>query len=99
MISSSSNNVIELELWNLLCDLVLFVHFKKREKYPWSGKSNTSPWMFFTIFKLYKWYHPKSCKISRMMKEGTLNNTGSETGATNFWTYHFNPLNATVALI
>ena len=43
---------------------------KKREKHPWSSvnfskvvgltcnfnKINTPPWMFFTFFKLYKWY-------------------------------------------
>ena len=46
-------------------DLVPFVQFKKREKHPWrSGgglackftKSNTPPWVFFTFFKLLKWY-------------------------------------------
>ena len=42
-----------------LRDLVPFVKFKKREKYPWrsitfSAKSNTPPLVFFTIFKLYK---------------------------------------------
>ena len=30
-----------------LCNLVQFAQFKKREKHPW---------MFFTFFKLYKWY-------------------------------------------
>ena len=44
-----------------LRDLVPFVQFKKREKHPWrsvtfSTKSNTPPWVFFTFFKLYKWY-------------------------------------------
>ena len=47
-----------------LRDLVSFVHFKKREKYPRRsvtfskvvGQSNTPPWVFFTFFKLYKWY-------------------------------------------
>ena len=44
-----------------LRDLVPFVQFKKREKHPWrnvnlSTKSNAPPWMFFTFFKLYKWY-------------------------------------------
>ena len=29
-----------------LCDLVPFVQFKKRE----------NPWVFFTLFKLYKWH-------------------------------------------
>ena len=38
--------------------LVRFVQFKKREKHPWKSVtfSNTPPWMFFTFFKLYKWY-------------------------------------------
>ena len=50
-----------------LCNLVLFVHFKKREKHSWRianfstsacnfTKTNTSPWVFFTFFKMYKWY-------------------------------------------
>ena len=53
-----------------LRDLVPFVQFKKREsthggvlilvKLQTSAcnftKSNTSPWVFFTFFKLYKWY-------------------------------------------
>ena len=51
-------------------DLVPFVKFKKREKHPRRTvllvklqgsackftKSNTPPWVFFTFFKLYKWY-------------------------------------------
>ena len=42
-------------------DLVLFVQFKKRDKYPWcivtfSNKSNTPPTMFFIFPKLYNWY-------------------------------------------
>ena len=53
-----------------LRDLVQFVQFKKREKHPWRSvnfsklqaspcnftKINTPPWVFFTFFKLYKWY-------------------------------------------
>ena len=44
-----------------LHDLVPFVQFKKREKHPWRSvnfitKINTPPWVFFTFFKLYKWY-------------------------------------------
>ena len=48
----------------------VFEQSKKREKHPWSGdtfvklkveasnftKNNTLPWVFFTFFKLYKWY-------------------------------------------
>ena len=53
-----------------LRDLVPFVKFKKREKHPGRNdtleklqaeaynfiRSITSPWEFFTFFKLYKWY-------------------------------------------
>ena len=51
-----------------LRDLVPFVQFKKREKHPWRSvtfskiagcnftESNNPPWVFFTIFKLCKWY-------------------------------------------
>ena len=42
------------------CRPLPFVQFKKREKHPWKSvffsKSKTSPWVFFTFFKLYKWY-------------------------------------------
>ena len=41
-------------------DMVPFVQFKKHEKHPWRSvnfcKINTPPWVFFTFFKLYKWY-------------------------------------------
>ena len=59
-------------IWDVLRDLVPSVQFKKREKHPWRSvtfsplvkleaaynftKSNTPPWLFFTLFKLYKWY-------------------------------------------
>ena len=57
----------EFQKSNTVCDalrnLVPFVQFKKCEKHPWRSvnfnqvtKSNTPPWMFFTFFKLYKWY-------------------------------------------
>ena len=48
-----------------LLDLVPFVQFKTCEKQPWRSakllacnftKSNTPPWVFFTFFKLYRWY-------------------------------------------
>ena len=48
-----------------LRNLVPLVQFKKREKHPWRNvsfskvagfKFNTPPWVFFTFFKLYKWY-------------------------------------------
>ena len=53
---------------DVLRDLVPFVQFKKREKHPWRNvtfnkvadlnftKSDIPPWVFFTFFKLYKWY-------------------------------------------
>ena len=43
-------------------DLLPFVQFKKLEKHPmrsdllFLSKSNTLPWVFFTFFKLCKWY-------------------------------------------
>ena len=45
----------------ILRHLETFVEFEKREKHPWrsvtcSTKTNTPPWVFFTFFKLYKWY-------------------------------------------
>ena len=55
----------------MLRDLVTFVRFKKREKHPQKSinfskvagflacnftKSNIPPWVFFTFFKLNKWY-------------------------------------------
>ena len=44
--------------------LVSFIQFKKREKQPWRivakpcnfTKSDNCTWVFFTFFKLYKWY-------------------------------------------
>ena len=54
---------------DVLCNLAPFVEFKKREKHPWRSdtfskvagfsnviKSITPTWVFFTLFKLYKWY-------------------------------------------
>ena len=52
----------QLQICDALCDLVLFVQFKKREKHQWKGvtfsikfqasvynftKNNTLPWVFF----------------------------------------------------
>ena len=47
-----------------LRDLIPFVQFKKHERNPRRSLakacnftiSNTASWMFFTFFKLYKWY-------------------------------------------
>ena len=49
------------EYCDALRDLVPFVQFKEREKSPWRSVAfskvvNTPPWVFFTFFKLYKWY-------------------------------------------
>ena len=63
-----------------LRDFVLFVQFKKHAKHPWRSvtfskvagwspqKSYTPPWVFFTFFKLYKWYQiPQS--LSSVLEE------------------------------
>ena len=44
-----------MDIFFLLRDLVPFVQFKKREKHPWMSFTFTSPWVFFTFCKLYKW--------------------------------------------
>ena len=56
-------------IWYLWCvaRLVPFVQFKKREKHPWW---NTPPLVFFTVFKLYKWYRiaqGTSLKINKVL--------------------------------
>ena len=52
-------------IWNALSNLVPFVQFKKTWKTPMDKcyletcnftKLNTSPWVFFVFFKLFKWY-------------------------------------------
>ena len=58
---SKTEKVMGLIICDALRDLVLVVQFKKREIHPWrsvtfSTKSKTPPQVFFTIFKLYKWY-------------------------------------------
>ena len=50
-----------MQICDALRDFVPFVQFKKRGKHPWrsvnfSTKSNTPLWVFFTFFKLHKWY-------------------------------------------
>ena len=57
---------LKLENQLIICDAlrnsVPFLQFKKRENHPWKSvtfnfiKSNTPPWVFFTFFKLSKWY-------------------------------------------
>ena len=45
------------EICGALPDLVPFVQFKKRDKVADNfTKINTPAWVFFTFFKLYKWY-------------------------------------------
>ena len=49
------------EYCDALHDLVSFVQFKEREKSPWRSVAfikvvNTPSWVFFTFFKLCKWY-------------------------------------------
>ena len=56
----------EMAICGTLRNLVPFEQFKKRKKHPWRSinfieacnftKINTSPWVFFTFLKLYKWY-------------------------------------------
>ena len=58
----------QTRICDVLPDLVPFVQFKKHKKH--SSKSvtfskvatsNTPPWMFFTFFKLCKWYQIAQC--------------------------------------
>ena len=50
----------KIYICGVLCDLVSFLQFKKHEKHPWRSvtfrawnfiKSDTLPWVFFTLFK------------------------------------------------
>ena len=51
---------IFFSIGDTLRNLVPFVQLKERGKHPWRGatfsktKSNTPPWLFFTMFKFYK---------------------------------------------
>ena len=49
-----------MKICDVLRDLVPFAQFKKRGKLPWRSvtftKTNIPLWVFFTFFKLYKWY-------------------------------------------
>ena len=52
---------LDIDLLDALRDLVPLVQLKKREKHPWRSVTFskvvfTPQWMFFTFFKLYKWY-------------------------------------------
>ena len=69
---------LTLNICDDLRDLVPFVQIKNREKHSWRSvtfskvaglaynftKSSTLPWVFFTFFKLYKWYQTR--KTSRI---------------------------------
>ena len=68
---SKSNLIVpgqKNSIWGALRDLIPFVQFKKREKHPWrsvnfSKVAGFKPsWVFFTFFKLYKWYQTKFTK-------------------------------------
>ena len=52
--------LINFNICDVLLNLVPFVQFEKQENTHggviFSTKSNTPPWLFFTFFKLYKWY-------------------------------------------
>ena len=62
----SKNFALLFLIYDALRDLIPFEQIKNREKRPWRSvtyskvagftKSNTLPWVFFTFFKLYKWY-------------------------------------------
>ena len=72
---------------DILSNLVLFVQFKKREKHPWKSITFSQPatWVFFTFFKLYKWYEIAQritfmwfwCQIEEYV---TNNQNGTENG-------------------
>ena len=54
---------IYLNRWDTSRNSIPFERFKKRKKYPWRSATSsnftnsiTLPWVFFTFFKLYKWY-------------------------------------------
>ena len=43
----------------VVSDLLPFLQLKKSDKHPWRSvtfRSNTPGWVFFTFFRLYKWY-------------------------------------------
>ena len=69
MLNALSAKVVEnlWQVWFFICDalryLVPFIQITKREKDPLRSveacnftKITTLPWVFFTFFKLYKWY-------------------------------------------
>ena len=81
-----------------LHDLVSFVQFKKREKHP--CRRSDTPWVFFTFFKLYKWYQIAQnityrytsyvCTIMCTNLDFYLNALQSVTGR--FWWHRWSPI-------
>ena len=66
--TSRRSTVIDTSnICDALHNFVPFAQFKKCEKNP--TKSNTPPWVFFTLLKLNKWY-----QITQSIKYGTHKN-------------------------
>ena len=79
----SSNQQCVKSKRDTLRDLTTFAQFKKCEKHPWRSdtlscrlqpKSNTPSWMFFTFFKLHKWYQIIQ-SISKVFHQNAEKNT------------------------
>ena len=56
-------NMLVYNLWCVARFVIPFVQLKEREKHPYRSvsfsnftKSSTPPWVYFTFFKLCKWY-------------------------------------------
>ena len=54
MKTSNDEHLNWTNVWNVLRDLLPFLHFKKALACNFN-KSNTPPWVFH-VFELYKWY-------------------------------------------
>ena len=48
-----------LQSYVMRCSIWYYLHNFKKPKVCNFTKSNTPPWVFFTFFKLYKWYQIK----------------------------------------
>ena len=66
----------KIYICGVLCDLVSFLQFKKHEKHPWRSvtfrawnfiKSDTLPWVFFTLFKFVQRALYKSRNTSHLV--------------------------------
>ena len=72
-----------LTIFDALRDFVPFAQCEKREKHPWKSdtESITPPLVFFTFFKLNKWYKiaqsisigPELSDIKGLVKKGIIN--------------------------